>query len=357
MEAFVIGTGIISPQNTSNGKIFPVVPADYQANHITCIEPDYSQWINPQQLRRMSRILKMGTSAAVMALNDAALQKPDAIVTGTGYGCLEDTGIFLTKISELREEGLNPTPFMQSTHNTIGSQVALLLKCYGYNQTYAHGPFSFEQALLDTMLLLEENPDQHILTGGVDELTTTGHAIQSRFNKYRNNSANTLSLFSVPAHGTIAGEGAAYFVITGKHNGKAKASIRAVKTFNCEEKSQAEENVREFLRQNNLAPNEVDLILSGKSGDVAADQQIDKTLTAIFQNSSIGAFKHLCGEHCVASSFALWLGAMILERQEIPEIVIQKNAHRPVRTILIYNVYFHSHHALILLRSCLPIKN
>ncbi|MBX2965380.1 MAG: beta-ketoacyl synthase chain length factor [Cyclobacteriaceae bacterium] len=357
MKAFIRGIGIVSPQHTGNGKRLPDAPVDYANNFLTCIEPDYSQWLNPQQLRRMSRVVKMGTSSALMALADASVEKPDAVITGTGYGCLEDTGTFLTKISELNEEALNPTPFMQSTHNTIGSQVALLLQCRGYNQTFAHGAFSFEQALLDTLMLLEENPDQHILTGGIDERTQASHAIQSRFNKYRNNSPGTLSLFNTPAKGTVAGEGAAYFVLSGAPGNHAKAMINAVQTFSTAFADVAETRIREFLQHNNINPDDVDVILTGKSGDMEGDNQIEATLASVFQNSSVGVFKHLCGEYCSASSFALWLGAMMLERQEIPEIVLQKNVHRPMRTILIYNVYFRNHHALILLRSCHPTKN
>ncbi len=357
MKAFIRGTGIISPQDTGNGKLFPVVPTNYNNNYLTCIEPDYSQWINPQHLRRMSRVLKMGTTSAAMALADAAIQKPDAIITGTGYGCLEDTGTFLTKISELHEEALNPTPFIQSTHNTIGSQVALLLQCRGYNQTYVHGAFSFEQALLDTLLLLAENPDQWILTGGVDELTPTSHTIQSRFNKYRSHAEGIQSLFNTQINGTIAGEGAAYFVVTGRYDDQAKAQVNATETFCSSDKQRIKESISRFLQQNRLSPDEVDLILTGKSGDVAGDQQIDQTLDSIFQNSSIGVFKHLCGEYCVASSFALWAGTLALEQQKIPDSILQKDAQRPIRTILIYNVYFHRYHALILLTSCRPIKN
>jgi len=357
MKVFISGTGIVSPQDTGNGKLFPVVPTGKKGNYLTCIEPDYSQWINPQQLRRMSRIIKMGTSSAVMALADASIQKPDAIITGTGYGCLEDTETFLTKISGLHEEGLNPTPFMQSTHNTIGSQVALLLQCRGYNQTYVHGAFSFEQVLLDTMLLLRENPDQWILAGGVDELTPASHAIQSRFNKYRIKSENTLSLISDQANGTIAGEGAAYFVITGQYNDHAKAQVNAVETFCSSKKQNMGEYISTFLAQNKLKPDDVDLILAGKSGDVTGDQQIDQTLDSIFQNSSVGVFKHLCGEYCVASSFALWVGTLALKQQKIPGSILQKDAQRPIRTILIYNVYFHRYHALILLTSCGPTKS
>ena len=49
---------------------------------------------------------------------------------------------------------LTPTSFIQSTHNTVGGQIALGLECKGYNFTYVHASISFESALLDAQLQL-----------------------------------------------------------------------------------------------------------------------------------------------------------------------------------------------------------
>ncbi len=85
--------------------------------------------------RRMSRIIKMGVCAAMKCLQDAEIKNPDAIITGTGMGCIEDTGKFLSSYIENEEKLLNPTPFIQSTHNTVGAAIALMLKCHNYNNT------------------------------------------------------------------------------------------------------------------------------------------------------------------------------------------------------------------------------
>lgn len=143
-------------------------------------EVNYEQWIDSRQLRRMSNVMKFGVTAALMALKNAGLQKPDAIIAGTGLGCLAETGTFLTQLVRENEGVLNPTPFMQSTHNTIASSIAIMLQCDGYNSTYTQNEFSFEHALLDAMLQLELKPDQNILVGGFDETTEDSRMIFSR---------------------------------------------------------------------------------------------------------------------------------------------------------------------------------
>src|SRR6202012_5911409 len=130
----------------------------------------------------------------------AGVTQPDAIVTGTAYGCLEDTGLFLTSLIERKEEMLQPGAFIQSTHNTVGAQIALLLQCTRYNNTFVHRGFSFEHALLDGMMLIQEGDSRNVLVGGLDEITDASHAILSRFGLYK--------------HGRINGEGAAFFLLS-----------------------------------------------------------------------------------------------------------------------------------------------
>src|SRR5690349_21305575 len=97
--AYIIGTGAISPQSTWDvGQLLNA--KSFEGNRLTCLEPDYSRWIDVKQLRRMSRVMRMGAAAAKLALKNAGLEIPDAIITGTGLGCLDDTGSFLDKMVE-----------------------------------------------------------------------------------------------------------------------------------------------------------------------------------------------------------------------------------------------------------------
>ena len=342
--------GNISPQKTW-GEESLFIPVTYDGDRLKCIEPEYSQWIDPRQLRRMSRVIKMGVAAGSMALKDAGITVPQAIITGTGYGCLDDTGIFLTKLVENQEQALNPTPFIQSTHNTIGSQIALLLQCQDYNQTYAHDSFSFESALLDAMLQLNKAPERKILIGGVDEITDASHAIQKRFGIF-NQSENSLELFNSNSSGTLNGEGSAFFVLSGEKSGGDKVGIEALTTFYKPDEESLVKGIQEFLKASSLKSEDIDLILLGKSGDHKSDKMTNRISSSLFLSNAIGYFKQLCGEYPTASAFALWLGARIIQEQNIPEGIVSRKTNKPLKNILIYNQYFGTHHSLILLRAC-----
>ena len=84
---------------------------------------------------------------------------------------MENTENFLSAMCRDGEEMLPPTYFMMSTHNTISSAVAILLRCHGYNCTYSQKGISFESALLDAFIQLQAGRMGNALVGSHDETT------------------------------------------------------------------------------------------------------------------------------------------------------------------------------------------
>ncbi len=351
MSVYINGIGTISAQGELSAHDLLLNPVSYPGEKLTCVEPDYSQYVDIRQLRRMSRIIKMGMACGLSALREADVKVPDAIITGTSYGCLEDTGLFLTKMIDNKESALNPTPFIQSTHNTIGSQIALLLQCQGYNQTYTQRAFSFEHSLLDAMMSIGDKPNQSILTGAADEITQSSHDILRRFGIFRRSSTNNLNLFRDKQDGTLNGEGASYFVLSG-HKGRHAVELKSVQSLYKPGLEKIKELIWHVLSADNLRPDDIDVVVVGKSGDARYDLDIDTILTGIFTQSTITVFKHLTGEFPTASALATSISCRMIQSQNVPEVIIEKDARRVPNRILIYNPYFGTNHSLILLHAC-----
>lgn len=146
-------------------------PVRLSGEYLRSQDPDFKQFLNPMQARRMGLILKRAIAVSLTALKDAGIECPDAIFTGTGLGCMENTENFLSAMCRDREEMLPPTYFMMSTHNTISSAVAILLRCHGYNCTYSQKDISFESALLDAFIQLQAGRMGNALVGSHDETT------------------------------------------------------------------------------------------------------------------------------------------------------------------------------------------
>ena len=128
----------------------------------------------------MGKLMKSALLASLKALEQAGIETPDAIITATSLGCWENSERLLQQLDEEGETMLKQTLFMQSTHNTIGSRIAIKTHCHGYNATYAHGADSLKWALTDASLLLNSGRAKTVLVGLHDESTTLYNSIQTR---------------------------------------------------------------------------------------------------------------------------------------------------------------------------------
>ena len=354
MEAYIKGIGIVSPQKTFNTHDFLTDLSEYNTNSLRCIEPVYAEFLNPILARRMGRTVKMGIAASSICLKDAEVKMPDAIITGTALGCHEDTEKFLLSIIDNQEQFLTPTSFMQSTHNTVSSQIALQLKCMNYNFTYVHKGFSFESAILDGLMTLEDSDAQNVLVGGHDEMTDRHFQITCRAGYWKEENVPTMEIINSKTKGSVSGEGAAFFVLSNQESERNYAKLLALKMiFNPENEAEVEDKIVELLKEKNLTPADIDCVVYGISGDVRFDNHYYHLKNVLFNHSTSVYFKHLSGEYQTSSSFALWEAAMILKTQTIPEcILIGENNRKQIKNVLIYNNYMNTYHTVSLLSQC-----
>ncbi len=337
---YLLSSAAVSPQASFEQMLSS--PTNYIGNQLSCIEPDYAKYIDAKQLRRMSRIVKMGVAAAFEALKQSNTALPDAIITGTAYGCLADTEQFLTRMVASQETVLSPTAFIRSTHNTVAAQIALALQCHHYNNTYVHRGLSFESALIDALSLFEENEAKTILLGAADETTEHSHAILKRFGLYKQH-GESLNMIGSTTKGTMAGEGAAFFVLSCNKTANVMAQIQSVASY-YKPRADGAALIQSFLTSNQLHPQDIDFVLMGNNGDLSADKHYSQIKERLFTNNFLSTYKQYCGEYPTSSAFALWMGAHILQQKGLE----QKNVDR----LLIYNNYLQRYPSLYLLSAC-----
>lgn len=282
MELYLNSVGIISGAgNNIDGDIARTAVQDTAV--LLSIEPDYKQHIPVMQFRRMSKAVRMGVVASKKAMQNADIESPDAISVGTAYGCLQDTEKFLDKLVEQDEQMLTPTAFIQSTHNTVSGQIALLAKCNGHNLTYVHRGHSFEHAMIYAQLYLSRHSGEHMLVGGIDELTENG-----------------IKALRLSGLDKILGEGAVFLSVTDKPLTEKYIKVKSVRVFKAGDDNAALEKVKDIIDNSS----NIDAALLGQAEGVFHDGLINEYL----KNTSYTAFKQLCGEYPTASSFALgWL--------------------------------------------------
>ena len=118
--------------------------------------------------RRMGPLLRLAAACGMAALENVDTGNVAGIITSTGLGFMKDTVSFADMLIDRNEEMLNPSPFMQSTFNTVSGYIALLGGIRTYNTAYVHRSGGFAAALTDAMMLVEDT-GRNVLAGGFDE--------------------------------------------------------------------------------------------------------------------------------------------------------------------------------------------
>ncbi|GIV34576.1 MAG: 3-oxoacyl-ACP synthase [Chitinophagales bacterium] len=342
---FILRSSAISPQRTFVQPDLQTL-VEYSHNKLTAIEPPYTH-IPLSLLRRMGKTARIGVGAALpLATEITSIQ---GILVGTAMGGFEDSIKFLNQIVDYQEGTLTPVNFVQSTPNAVSSHIGMLTKNLCYNITHIHGGLAFENALLDTLMLLQENPAGRFLVGAADSISEHDYNLDVYRGWTRREPVSNKNLFINPSPGTLAGEGAAFFIMQSTPV-NALAALQTLTFFESSQAAVCREKITQFLHRN-TPPEGFDLLLSGEDGDSRHLIYYD-TCEQAMGNIPVARFKHLCGEYPTASSFGLWLGIYILHNQHVPPVTIKRgDPAGKIRHILMYNSYRGRQHSLLVLSS------
>ncbi|MDR0364576.1 MAG: beta-ketoacyl synthase chain length factor [Bacteroidales bacterium] len=327
-------------------------PVIYNERYVRSVEPDYSAYIPPMVARRMGVILKRALASALHVIQKTGVNNPDAIITGTGLGCIENTEKFLTAMLDNHEELLTPTFFMQSTHNTISSQIAVYLKCKGYNSTYSHRGTSFDNALLDAFMQFQLGKISTALINGHDELTPKYFEMLEKIGYWKGGSISLDVLRAGDTPGAFAGECSVCFMLTDKPATNNLCELAGIEMLYKPTQEKLKRSLQTILKSNNLTLKDIDAIVTGISGDKANDDIYKNFHAKFFPDKPIVWYKHIFGESYTASGLGLYVAATILDRETFPQhlLYIQKKSITSPKRILVYNHFQGIDHSIALLR-------
>lgn len=322
MNIYIKSCAQISVQEPLSDKWF-TEPIKHEAPYVRALDPDYKPFINPVAARRMGLILKRAMATSITALRDAEVEMPDAIVTATGLGCIENTEKFLKALSEQGENCLQPTFFINSTHNTIGSYIAVQMKCHGYNNTHVHRGISFESAILDAFVKIKLGKLNNALVGAHDEMTPDYFTLLNRVGFW---------------DGGFAGETAVSMVLAKEGDVK----LAGVEILYMPKEQNLIDAVTRLCAENNISVNDIDLLVTGRNNDDDNNKAYNEFEDLFNLRDKSESYKNIFGESFTASAYGIYYAYECLKKGINPK---GKN----VKNVLIYNHYENKDHSLIFL--------
>ncbi len=341
-------------------------PIMYEVPFTRSIDPNFKEYVSPIEARRMGRILKRALATSKEALKAAGCDTVDAIMTGTGFGCIENTEFFLDALSNEGEQLLKPTYFMQSTHNTISSLVAIQTKNYNYNATYAHKGISFESALHDAWLQFHLGKIGSALVGCHDEMTETFHSIMKKGGVMGQDDercgevavsvilSNNPVLQDVEPVETPSQSQSALRPFDGPQGPQALCRLTGLKMLHQPTMNNLMDAVTTMLQSADRSLADVDYILTGISGNHENDKAYLAESKTLFGDKPLLKYKHLFGENFTASGLGFYVAAQCLKAGKVPAHLFvnpNENTDKQPACILLFNRSDGKDYTLILLEN------
>ena len=317
-------------------------------------EADYSKYISPMVARRMGKLFKRAIATAVDVMDKGKMEQVDAIITGTGLGCIEHTEKFLNAMLDNDEECLPPTHFMQSTHNTISSQIALHLKCHGYNCTYSHRGTSFDNSLLDALTQMHLGDIHSAMVCGHEEMTPAYFEMLGKIGYWKEGQFDEKTLRRHDSIGSFSGSCSVNLLLSDTANDETMCAIQSIDLLFKPSQQQLQEALQQRLAQLNISIEDISAVVMGLSGDQANDEVYLNFARQNCPDTPVVWYKHIFGESYCASAFGVYTAAVMLQRQNIPAHLMYSTPQTAIKPkyILVYNHFQNKDHSLILLSSC-----
>ena len=287
-------------------------PIIYDVPFTRSIDPSFKEYVSPIEARRMGRIMKRALATSKEALKASGCNTVDAIMTGTGFGCIENTEFFLDALSNEGEQLLKPTYFMQSTHNTISSLVAIQTKNYNYNATYAHKGISFESALHDAWMQFHLGKIGSALVGCHDEMTETFYRIMKKGGVMGQDDERC---GEVAISVVLSSDGSSLRQAQGP---QPLCRLTGLKMLHLPTMNNLMDAVTTMLQSADRSLADVDYILTGISGNHENDKAFLAETRTLFGDKPLLKYKHLFGENFTASGLGFYVAAQCLNAGRVP---------------------------------------
>lgn len=305
------------------------------------VDPDFRLWLSPAESRRLGRILKRALVIGRVIADKTGIGTPDAILVGTGLGCMENTERILEPLCRDGEQMLSPTHFMQSTHNTIAALLAIHSGAHGYNITYSHKDLSFDLALQDACMQFRAGALRTALVGGFDELTPSYYTLLRRIG-------------CLGAEGQAPGSEAAVSLLLTDDGRDALCEVAAMRIRYRPTDDDLSELLSEVLAEAGIAPEGLAGILTGADGNPANDRFYETFVSRLLPGVPALRYRHLFGTGYSASAYGVYAAAHCLGGGFIPPALRCGAAPlgdgRP-QALAVLNQRGGKHYSLVILRA------
>jgi 3-oxoacyl-[acyl-carrier-protein] synthase II len=301
-------------------------------------DPDYKQYIQLGNLRRMDRISRMVAASVKLAIQDAGLQlegeDPErlGIMIGTGLGSSKTVDLFFRDLVHHGPNDVAPLLFQTSVPNAICSHSSIEFGIKGINTTFSHKEVSAESAFVHAFEALRRGKADILFAGGGDEISEplyNVYATLGTLSPQRTPYPEGMRPFDRTRNGIVLGEGSGILVMETLDHARGRgaspyAEVAGYGMVGCVKGVWSyEADGASMARAISLAARDhspVDYICAAANSTEPLDRAETKAIRKAFGNRaeeiSISAVKSMIGE-CDASGGMRACAAILSITEEI----------------------------------------
>ena len=248
----ITGVGALSPNGAGRENYFQAIAGgrsgvrtitQFDPGSLPCriageVDFDPTQWVDPKNIKHVSRVVPMAIAASAEALRDANLdpramdleeRRQFGVMLGSGGGAIE----FSERMYELwyrdaeRQASIYSIP--SGTIGTIASEISMAYDLHGFSHLISTGCTSSTDALGYAYRNLKLGVCDYILTGGADatitEAVMTGFCMMRIVTNSHNSDPTSGSRpFTANRDGFVLGEGSWMFVMERESTARARGA-------------------------------------------------------------------------------------------------------------------------------------
>lgn len=248
----ITGIGALSPNGIGRENYFSAVAAgrsgirpvtQFDAATLPCriageVDFDPTQWVDPKNIRHVSRVVPLAIAATAEALRDAKLdpsavdletRRQIGVMLGSGGGAVE----FSERMYELWYKGATKQASIYSipsgTIGTIASEISMAYDLHGFSHLISTGCTSSTDAIGYAYRNLKLGVCDYIVTGGADatitEAVMTGFCIMRIVtNSWNEDPEGGSRPFTRNRDGFVLGEGSWMFIMERESTARARGA-------------------------------------------------------------------------------------------------------------------------------------
>jgi len=185
--------------------------------------------LDPDAVRRLSRICRMAVAACRLAAEDAGLEggRGLGLAVGSEYGDFRSGAEFFNGFLRRGPAGLSPMIFPNTVMNSMAAVVAIAIGAKAPSITLNQGTVAGDLAVARAAALIAGGRADAVIAGGVDEIfhdVYRGLAALGALSPMAGDAPEGCRPYAPDHNGPVLGEGATFLVLEERNAARARAA-------------------------------------------------------------------------------------------------------------------------------------